>query len=339
MASTSMESSAWMCKQLEGAEPELLRELLQSVVERLMGAEAQAICEAEYGERSSGWVNPCNGYRLRDWDTRVGSIDLAIPKLRQGSYFPTGLLEPRRRAEKTLVAVVADAYLAGVSTRRVEGLVQQLGIERMSRSQVSELAKSLDETVEEFRSRPLDQGPYPYLWLDALTERCREGGRIVNVATVVATGVNADGHREVLGMDVFTAEGGAAWLGFLRSLVARGLTGVQLVVSDSHEWLKAAIAATLPGASWQRCRVHFLRNLLTRVPKSTQTMVATLVRSIFAQPDEQEVLAQHQRVVEQLQRRFPETAAMLAEAAEEVLAFASFPKEHWRQIWSNNPQK
>ncbi len=339
MAATSMDSSAWMRKQLEGADPELLRELLQGVVEQLMSAEAQAICGAEYGERSTGRVNARNGYRVRDWDTRVGSIDLAIPKLRQGSYFPQWLLEPRRRAEKALVSVVADAYLAGVSTRRVEGLVQQLGIERISKSQVSELAKSLDETVDEFRSRPLDQGPYPYLWLDALTERCREGGRIVNVATVVATGVNADGHREVLGVDVFTAEDGAAWLGFLRGLVARGLSGVQLVVSDGHEGLKAAIAAVLPGAGWQRCRVHFLRNLLTRVPKPTQTVVATLVRSIFAQPDQAEVLAQHRRVVEQLARRFPEAAAMLAEAAEEVLAFASFPKEHWRQIWSNNPQE
>ncbi len=339
MAGTSMESSAWMRKQLEGADPELLRELLQSVVEQLMGAEAQAVCRAEYGERTPERVNARNGYRVRDWDTRVGSIDLAIPKLRQGSYFPNWLLEPRRRAEKALVAVVADAYLAGVSTRRVEGLVQQLGIERISSSQVSEMAKSLDQTVEEFRSRPLDGGPYPYLWLDALTQRCREGGRIVNVATVVATGVNADGHREVLGVDVFTAEDGAAWLGFLRSLVARGLTGVQLVVSDDQLGLKAAIGATLPGAAWQRCRVHFLRNLMTRVPKSTQTMVATLVRSIFAQPDEQEVLAQHQRVVEQLSRRFPEAAAMLAAAAEEVLAFAGFPKEHWRQIWSNNPQE
>ncbi|MGH7642638.1 MAG: IS256 family transposase [Candidatus Dormibacteria bacterium] len=331
MAGTSMESSAWMRKQLEGADPELLRELLQSVVEQLMGAEAQTVCRAEYGERTPERVNARNGYRVRDWDTRVGSIDLAIPKLRQGSYFPNWLLEPRRRAEKALVAVVADAYLAGVSTRRVEGLVQQLGIERISSSQVSEMAKSLDQTVEEFRSRPLDGGPYPYLWLDALTQRCREGGRIVNVATVVATGVNADGHREVLGVDVFTAEDGAAWLGFLRSLVARGLTGVQLVVSDDQLGLKAAIGATLPGAAWQRCRVHFLRNLMTRVPKSTQTMVATLVRSIFAQPDEQEVLAQHQRVVEQLSRRFPEAAAMLAAADEEVLAFAGFPKEHWRQ--------
>ncbi|MGH7693275.1 MAG: IS256 family transposase, partial [Candidatus Dormibacteria bacterium] len=339
MASTSIEPSRWIRKQLEGADPELLRDLLQGVVEQLMGAEAQAICGAEYGERSLGRVNARNGYRLRDWDTRVGSIDLAIPKLRQGSYFPSWLLEPRRRAEKALVAVVADAYLAGVSTRRVEGLVQQLGIERISKSQVSELAKSLDETVEEFRTRPLDQGPYPYLWLDALSERCREGGRIVNVATVVATAVNRDGRREVLGMDVFTAEDGAAWLGFLRSLVARGLSGVLLAISDDHLGLKTALAATVPGAAWQRCRVHFLRNLMTRVPKSTQTMVATLVRSIFAQPDRHEVLAQHQRVVQQLHKRFPEAAALLAEAAEEVLAFASFPKQHWRQIWSNNPQE
>jgi transposase-like protein len=269
----------------------------------------------------------------------VGSIDLAIPKLRRGSYFPEWLLEPRRRAEKALVALVADAYLAGVSTRRVEGLVLQLGIERMARSQVSKLAKSLDATVEEFRSRPLDQGPYPYLRLDALTQRRREGGRIVNVATVVATTVRQDGRREVLGVDVFTAEDGAAWLGFLRSRVATGLTRVQLAISDDHLGLKAAQAATLPGTSWQRCRVHFLRSLLTQVPKSTQTVVATLVRYSFAQPDEAEVLAQHDRVVEQLSRRFPQAGAMLAEASEEVLAFASFPKEHWRQICSNNPHE
>lgn len=249
MAGTSMESSAWIGKKLEGADPELLRQLLQGVVEQLMAAEAQGICGAEYGARSPERMNARNGYRLRPWDTRVGTMELAIPKLRTGSYFPDWLLEPRRRAEKALVAVVTEAYLAGVSTRRVEGLVRQLGIERISKSQVSELCQSLDQVVEEFRSRPLDQGPYPYLWLDALTERCREGGRIVNVATVVATAVNREGHREVLGVDVFTAEDGAAWLAFLRGLVARGLSGVQLVISDDHQGLKAALAATLPGSA------------------------------------------------------------------------------------------
>jgi putative transposase len=339
MATTSMDTVTWMRKQLEGAHPDLLREMVGGFAQALMSAEAQAQCGAEFGEQSAERVNSRNGYRQRDWDTRVGTISLAIPKLRQGSYFPDWLLEPRRRAERAMVAVVAEAYLAGVSTRRVESVVQAMGIERISKSQVSELAKSLDGIVDDFRNRPLDEGPYTYLWVDALTQRCREGGRVVNVVTVVATGVNADGHREILGIDVFTSEDGAAWTSFLRGLVARGLSGVRLVVSDSHQGLKAAIAAVLPGAAWQRCRVHALRNLLTKVPKSAQTLVATLVRSIFAQPEQAAVWAQHARIVEQLQERFPDAAAMLAEAGPEVLAFASFPKEHWRQIWSNNPQE
>jgi len=334
-----MDMLAWMRKQLEEAHPDLLREMVGGFAQALMGAEAQALCGADYGEHSSERINSRNGYRQRDWDTRAGTISLAIPKLRQGSYYPEWLLEPRRRAERAMVAVVAEAYLAGVSTRRMESVVQAMGIQRISKSQVSELAKSLDGVVDDFRNRPLDEGPYTYLWVDALTQRCREGGRVVNVVTVVATGVNADGHREILGVDVFTTEDGAAWTGFLRGLVARGLSGVRLVVSDSHQGLKAAIAAVLPGAVWQRCRVHALRNLLTRVPKSAQTLVATLVRSIFAQPEQAAVWAQHARIVEQLLERFPDASAMLAEAGPEVLAFASFPKEHWRQIWSNNPQE
>lgn len=247
-------------------------------------------------------MNSRNGYRERSWDTRAGSIDLAIPKLRTGSYFPDWLLEPRRRAEKALVAVVAECYVRGVSTRRVEGLVRTLGIERMSKSQVSEMAMSLDADVESFRSRPLDAGPYRYLWIDALTQRSREAGRIVNVCAVVATAVNAKGQREVLGIDVVTREDGAAWTAFLRGLVARGLSGVELVVSDAHEGLKDAIAAVLGGASWQRCRTHFMRNLLTRVPRAAQGMVATVVRSIFAQPDSETTWAQLERVSAQLHR-------------------------------------
>jgi transposase-like protein len=331
--------AAWLRQQLQEAHPDLLREMLATMVQELMGAEAQQLCGAEYGERSSERSNSRNGYRERDWDTRVGSITLAIPKLRQSSYFPDWLLEPRRRAERALVSVIAQAYLAGVSTRRVEGLVQTLGIAHLSKSQVSVMAKSLDGLVDKFRNRPLDAGPYTYVWVDALTQRCREGGRVVNVCTAIATGVNADGQREILGVDVFTAEDGAAWTSFLRGLVARGLSGVRLVISDDHLGLKQAIAAVLPGAGWQRCRVHFLRNLLTRVPKATQALVATLVRSIFAQPDQEAVWAQHQRMVEQLQERFPEAATLLAEAGPDVLAFASFPREHWRQIWSNNPQE
>src|SRR5919109_1841174 len=341
MASPSMDRDVvtWLQQQLQEAHPDLLREMLATMVQELMGAEAQQLCGAEYGERTSERTNSRNGYREREWDTRMGTIDLAVPKLRQGTYFPSWLLEPRRLAERAMVTVIAQAYLAGVSTRRVEGLVQTLGIQRLSKSQVSVMAKSLDGMVEDFRNRPLDAGPYTYIWIDALTQRCREGGRVVNVCTAIATGVNAEGYREILGVDVFTAEDGAAWTSFLRGLVARGLSGVRLVISDDHLGLKHAIAAVLPGAGWQRCRVHFVRNLLTRVPKSAQTLVATLVRSIFAQPDRDAVWAQQVRIVEQLQERFPEAASLLAEAAPDVLAFATFPREHWRQVWSNNPQE
>lgn len=318
---------------------DLLAEMVKTFAEALMSAEADALCGASYGERSPDRVNSRNGYRLRDWDTRAGTIDLAIPKLRHDSYYPGWMLEPRRRAERAMVEVVAECYVRGVSTRRVEGLVAQLGIERLSKSQVSEMAKTLDVEVEAFRSRPLDGGPYTYVWLDALTQKVREGGRIVNVAVVIATGVNVDGHREILGIDVITSEDGAGWLAFLRSLVARGLTGVELVISDAHEGLKQAIGSVLAGASWQRCRTHFMRNLLTRVPKASQSLVATLVRSIFDQPDREQVWAQHARVVEQLSERFADAADMLTDAAGELLAFADFPKEHWRQIWSNNPQE
>jgi putative transposase len=334
---TTMDALSWLRKQLEGASPDLLRAMVKEFCEALMGAEADAVCGAAYGERSPERVNRRNGYRERDWDTRVGTIELALPKLREGSYFPDWLLVPRRRAEQALVSVVADAYLAGVSTRRVEKLVQQLGIERLSRSQVSRLAKTLDELVEDFRSRPLDGGPYPYLMLDALVVKCREGGRIVNACVVHATAVNKDGYRESLGLEIVTEEDGAAWLAFLRSLVARGLAGVRLATSDAHAGLVDAVASTLPGASWQRCRTHFVRNLQTRVPKAAQTLVATLVRSIFAQPDAASVHEQHARVVAQLEDRFPEAAAMLAEAAPALLAFTCFPKEHWRQLWSSNP--
>jgi putative transposase len=234
---------------------------------------------------------------------------------------------------------VAECYVRGVSTRRVDGLVKTLGIESLSKSQVSRMAGELDEMVTQFRNRPLDAGPYTYVWMDALTQKVREGGRIINVAVVIAVGVNRDGHREILGLDVITSEDGAGWLAFLRGLVARGLAGTSLVISDAHPGLIDAIASTLTGASWQRCRTHYMRNLLTRVPKSAQSMVATLVRTIFEQPDAASVWAQHARVVDQLTERFPDAAAHLAEAATDVLAFTGFPKEHWRQIWSNNPQE
>ena len=336
MVEHTMDMSGWLRKQLEETSPDLLRVMVKDFAEALMSVDADTICGADYGERSPERVNRRNGYRERDWDTRVGSIELAVPKLREGSYFPDWLLQPRRRAEQAFVSVIADAYLAGVSTRRVEKLVQQLGVERMSKSQVSRLAKSLDRIVEDFRTRPLDGAPYAYVTFDALVVKCREGGRTVNVCVVHAVGVNRDGFRESLGLDVVTSEDGAAWLAFLRSLVARGLSGVRLVTSDAHPGLVDAIAATLPGAAWQRCRTHAMRNLLTRVPKSAQSFVATMVRTIFAQPDADMVREQHRRIVDHLATRFPEAAALLEEAETDLLAFTAFPKEHWRQLWSNN---
>jgi transposase-like protein len=326
-------------KQLEGADVDLLREMVKVFAEQLMGADADALCGADYGERSPDRVNRRNGYRERAWDTRAGTIALAVPKLREGTYFPEWLLEPRRRAERAFVQVVAECYVRGVSTRRVEGLVRQLGIERISKSRVSEMATELDEQVEAFRTRPLDGGPYTYVWIDALTQKVREDGRIQSVAALVATGVNASGFREILGLDLVTSEDGAGWTAFLRGLVARGLQGVRLVISDAHPGLVDAIASTLPGTSWQRCRTHFLRNLLAKVPKSAGPFVATLVRSIFAQPDAEAVWAQFHRVVDQLTERFPDAAALLSDAGPEILAFTTFPQAHWKQIWSNNPQE
>ena len=259
-----------------------------------------------------------------------------MPKLRAGSYFPDWLLAPRKRSEKALVAAIADAYLAGVSTRRVDKLVRTLGIEGISKSEVSRLAASLDEIVDAFRNRPL-AGAYPFLALDALVVKVREAGRIANVAAVHAVGVNADGRRESLGLELITAEDGAGWTAFLRGLVARGLAGAVLVTSDAHPGLVDAIAATLPGASWQRCRTHFVRNLLTRVPKSAQPAVATMVRSIFAQPDAASVREQHERIVCQLTQRFAAAAELLDAAGPDILAFTAVPKEVWRQLWSNNP--
>ena len=242
---------------LESASPDLLRAMVQTFAEALMSAEADAICGAPYGQRSDERVNQRNGYRPREWDTRAGTIELAIPKLRQGSYFPDWLLTHRRRAEQALVSVVATSYLLGVSTRRVEKLVEQLGVKQLSKSQVSEMATHLDAQVEAFRTRPLDAAHYTFVWLDALTVKVREGGRTVNVHALIAVGVNADGQREVLGLDVASDEDGAGWLAFLRSLTARGLTGVRLVISDAHRGLVQAIGATLPGAAWQRCRTHY----------------------------------------------------------------------------------
>jgi len=335
-----MDALEWLYKQLETGNNDLLREMVRGFAEELMGAEADAVCGAGYGEISPERVNRRNGYRVRRWDTRVGTIDLRIPKLRAGSYFPDWLLDARTRSERAFIQVVAEAYVRGVSTRRVEGLVETLGISSLSKSQVSEMATGLDEMVAGFRDRPLDQGPYTYVWADALTMTVREGGRIVKIACLVITGVNAEGHREILGVDLATTEDGAGWLALFRSLVARGLCGVQLVISDDHPGLVNAIAATLAGASWQRCRTHYLRNLLTKVPKASESMVATMVRTIFAQPSAEEVWAQHRRVVDHLfDVGLLDAAEHLDQAGAEILAFTGFPKANWKQIWSNNPQE
>lgn len=322
-----------ICKMVEDTGGDLLRELLAMTVQQLMSADVDAQRTGSGGER----LAQRNGYRGRRWDTRVGSIDLRVPKLRQGTYYPEWLLEPRRRSEKALTAVVAEAYLSGVSTRKVEDLAQALGIESMSKSQVSELARSLDTQVEQFRGRDLSEHQFPYLWLDATCVKCRDGGRIVNVAVVIAIGVNTTGQREVLGMDIVTVEDGAGWTAFLRSLVARGMRGVKLVISDAHCGIKDAIAAVLPGTAWQRCRTHFMRNVLGKVPKSAQPLVKGLVGSVFSQPDADTTRAQYERVIEQLHGHYDDVANMLIDAREEILAFTTFPKEHWKKIWSNNP--
>ncbi|MEV1245703.1 IS256 family transposase [Nonomuraea sp. NPDC049750] len=338
-ADNSVTPGEWLARQIESDDPDMLRSMVKTMAEALMSAEADTLCGAGYGERSSERTNSRNGYRAREWDTRAGTVELAIPKLRSGSYFPDWLLERRRRAEQALISVVATSYLLGVSTRRVDKLIEQLGIKNISKSQVSQMAKVLDEQVEAFRTRALDAGPYTFIWLDALTQKVREGGRIVNVHCLVATGVNADGRREILGLEVTSTEDGAGWLAFLRGLVARGLSGVQLVVSDCHRGLVAAIGATLAGASWQRCRTHYLRNLLTCVTKSAQPFVATLVRTIFDQPDAALVRTQHAWVVQTLETKHPAAAEHLDAAREDLIAFAAFPREIWTQIWSNNPQE
>lgn len=338
MTDVSLSLPIALRKTLEESQPDLLRLLLKETTERLMSAEADSRCGAGYGERSSERVNARNGYRGRPWETRLGEIDLQIPKLRKGSYFPEWLLEPRRRSEKALMAAIAEAYVLGVSTRRVERLLETLGLSGISKSRVSEIVADLDPAIEAFRQRPLTLA-YPYVWLDALVMKCREEGTGVNVSVVVATGVSSEGQREVLGVDVFTSEDGAAWLSFLRSLQARGLSGVKLVVSDAHVGLKAAIASVFTGSRWQRCRTHLTTNVLTKVPRSAQPGVAALFRMIFLQQDAAAVRQQAEQVLAALRARWPDAAKIFADAFEDVLAFAAFPKEHWRQIWSNNPQE
>jgi putative transposase len=314
---------------------DFLREGVRALSQAVMEVEVSQHLGAERHERSGERTGQRNGYRERQWDTRVGSIELQVPRVRDGSFFPS-LLEPRKRAERALVAVVQEAYVQGVSTRRVDDLVQALGLHGMSKSQVSRLCQELDAEVERFRSRRLD-GPYPYVWLDATFVKVREQGRVVSQAIVIAIAVKASGEREVLGLDVGPSEDGAFWLQFLRGLVSRGLSGVQLVISDAHQGLKGAIAAVLQGAGWQRCRVHFVRNALAMVPKNAAQMVAATIRTVFAQPDASSAHEQWRRVADSFRPRFPRLASLLDEAEADVLAYLGFPAEHWRQIWSNNP--
>ena len=339
---TTIDAAAWLGKYLEGADgdQDLARAMLASFAEALMSAQASMQCNAAYGERTDERENSRNGYRMRPWDTRVGSIDLAVPKLRRGVYSPEFLLQPRRRAEKALMAVVCQAYVEGVSTRRVDDLVRAMGIEGISKSEVSRMAEELDHVVAEFRNRPLDAGPYRYLWIDGVTQRVREGGRVVNVTAVIATAVNAEGHRVIVGFDIVTTEDTAAWTAFLRSLVARGLSGVELVISDAHGGIKAAIAQVLADASWQRCRTHFMANLAAKVAKGNWPMIAALVRSIFEQPDRETTWAQLADVVDKLtQAGFNDVVTYVMDAADDILAFSAFPTEHWPKIRSNNPQE
>ena len=334
----SIDPARFLHEQLHQASPDLLRELLSTFINALLSADADQVCGASYGTVSDDRTNRRNGYRHRDFDTRAGTLDVKIPKLRQGTYFPEWLLERRRRAEAALTTVVATSYLLGVSTRRMEDLVKTLGITGLSKSQVSDMAKDLDEQVEQFRTRPLDAGPYTFVAADALTMRVREGGRVVKVACLVATGVNADGYREILGLQISSTEDGAGWLTFFRDLVARGLTGVKLVISDAHAGLVAAAGATLGGA-WQRCRTHYAANLMSVTPKSSWPWVKTLLQTVFDQPDKESVDAQFDRVLDALEHKLPKSFEHLEAARDELLAFTVFPKEIWKQIWSNNPNE
>ncbi|MFC0250254.1 IS256 family transposase, partial [Citricoccus parietis] len=325
---------------LSEASPDLMRSLLQTVINSLLSADADAVVGAEWGRPATTRTAQRNGYRHRELDTRVGIIDVAIPKLRSGTYFPEWLLERRKRAESALITVVADCYLAGVSTRRMDKLVKTLGINVLSKSQVSRMAENLDEQVEAFRHRPLDAaGPFTFVAADALTMKVREGGRVVNAVVLLATGVNADGHREVLGLRVATSETGAAWNEFFADLVARGLGGVRLVTSDAHTGLKDAIAANLPGAAWQRCRTHYSANLMGITPKSMWPAVKAMLHSVYDQPDAAAVNAQFDRLIDYVGEKLPAVAEHLDAARADILAFTTFPKDVWTQIWSNNPQE
>src|SRR5579859_1777859 len=324
-----------LLRKAELQDPDFLRDCVRVLAQELMELEVSQHLGAERYERTGDRRRHRNGTRERQWDTRVGTIELSVPRVRDNSYFPS-LLQPRKRAEQALVAVVQEAYVHGVSTRRVDDLVQALGMTGISKSQVSRLCQALDADVERFRTRKLE-GPYPYLWLDATFPKVRQDGRVLSMALVIAIGVNARGEREVLELDAGPSEDGAFWLSFLRSLLARGLSGVQLVTSDAHGGLKAAIAAVLHGAGWQRCRVHWLRNAMALVPKTAQQMVGATIRTVFTQPDAASTREQWRRVADGFRERFERVAQLMDEAEEDVLAYLHFPHAHWRQIWSTNP--
>jgi len=333
----SIDPTTYLDDLLAQASPDLMRQMLQSFVNQILSTQADQICGAEYATVSDNRTNTRNGYRHRDLDTRVGTIDLAIPKLRAGSFFPDWLLERRTRAERALTTVIATCYLKGVSTRRMNDLVASLGINNLSKSQVSDMAKDLDQMVEDFRTRPLDAGPYLYVSCDALTMKVREGGRVVTTSVLLATGVNSEGYRELLGMQVATAESVASWTGFFRDLKARGLDQVYLVTSDAHLGIQHALGDVLPNASWQRCRTHFAKNLSGLVPKTQWPTLSAMFHTIFQQPDATAVWNQAREVVTFCEQKFPHVADYLEEALDELLAFTNTPKSVWTKVWSNNP--
>lgn len=316
------------------ADADLFRELGQWTLQRLMELEVEGQIGAGRHERSDDRTTHRNGYRDRKLETRLGSMELRIPKLRSGSYFPS-FLEPRKASEKALVAVVQEAYLKGVSTRKVDDLVQAMGMTGISKSQVSRVCADIDERVQVFLERSLS-GRWRYVWLDATYLKSRQNGQVVPRAVVVAVGVNEEGRREVLGLSCGPAETEAFWTEFLRSLLRRGLENVELVISDAHEGLKNAVAKVL-GASWQRCRVHFMRNALAHVPKHQHQMVAAVIRTAFVQEDREEARAQWRETAEKLRDRYPKLGTLMDDAEDDVLAFMNHPKEHWRQISSTNP--
>ena len=319
------------------AEPDVLRDALRWAIEELMEADVTAQLGAAPHERTPERTGYRNGYRTRPFDSRMGALELAIPKTRTGSYFPDWLAEPRRRAERALVAVIQEAYVKGVSTRKVDDLVRAMGASGVSKSEVSRLVGELDADLAAFRERRLDGTRYPCVWLDAQYGKVRDGGRVQNTAFLVAIAVSEHGEREVIGCAVAGAESEASWTAFLRSLVARGLSGVRLAISDAHLGVKAAIAATLEGAAWQRCRVHLLRDLLVHVPRHAASMVAAFVRTVFTQPDEPSARAQLRAVAERLATSFPKAADALLAAEDDVLAYLACPREHWTKVWSTNP--